>query len=42
MALKFNCNLALDGVTKTATVDSSGQFTGDAIGSMILTQAKGV
>jgi len=31
----------LDGVTKTATVDSSGQFTGDAIGSMIFNTGKG-
>ncbi|MCH7386628.1 hypothetical protein MMO39_04840 [Acinetobacter modestus] len=31
----------LDGLTKTATVDSSGQFTGDAIGSMIFNTGKG-
>lgn len=31
----------LDGVTKTATVDSSGQFTGDAIGSVIFNTGKG-
>ncbi|MDH0031326.1 MULTISPECIES: hypothetical protein [unclassified Acinetobacter] len=31
----------LDGVTKTATVDSSGQFTGDAIGAMTFNNGKG-
>ncbi|MDM1019709.1 hypothetical protein QSV37_05200 [Acinetobacter sp. VNK23] len=31
----------LDGVTRTATVDSSGQFTGDAIGSMVFNTGKG-
>ncbi|AWW07727.1 MAG: tail fiber protein [Podoviridae sp. ctbh1] len=31
----------LDGVVKTAIVDSSGQFTGDAIGSMIFNTGKG-
>ncbi|MEG2434205.1 MAG: hypothetical protein RSB25_21445, partial [Acinetobacter sp.] len=31
----------LDGVAKTATVDSSGQFTGDAIGSIVFNTGKG-
>lgn len=31
----------LDGVAKTATADSSGQFTGDAIGSIVFNTGKG-
>lgn len=31
----------LDGETKTATVDSSGQFTGDATGSIVFNTGKG-